>query len=129
MELALKLDQSLLNDRPIRVSRCKKNPKPFKTEEKKPGKEREDGKESGAYKRIKHKESQEERKKGAGWISKMKKRNKESYHKPAKVNSFAGETTGNDSAKVKLKSSILFSSNNWSFNAFFLFRRSSKLAK
>ena len=100
VELALKLDQSMLNGRSIRVSRCKKNPKPFKAEENKPGKDREDGKESGAYKRIKHKESQEERKKGAGWISKMKKRNKESYHKQAKVNSFAGETTGNDSVKV-----------------------------
>ncbi|XP_032793718.2 LOW QUALITY PROTEIN: RNA-binding protein 34 [Daphnia magna] len=100
VELALKLDQSILNDRPIRVSRCKKNPKPFKTEEKSSGKEKENSKESGAYKRIKNKEMQEERKKGAGWITKMKKRNKESYHKAGKGNSFAGETTGADSIKV-----------------------------
>ncbi|KAI9559682.1 hypothetical protein GHT06_013687 [Daphnia sinensis] len=100
VELALKLDQSILNDRPIRVSRCKKNPKPFKVEEKTSGKEKENSKETGAYKRIKNKEMKEERKKGAGWITKMKKRNKESYHKAAKVNSFAGETTGTDSVKV-----------------------------
>jgi hypothetical protein len=94
----------MLDGRPIRVSRCKKNPKPFKAEEKKSDKE------SGAFKRIKDKESQEERKKGAGWITKMKKRNKESYHKQAKVNSFAGETTGNDSAnKVKLLKNYILS--------------------
>lgn len=100
MELALKLDQSVLNDRAVRVTRCKKNPKPFKKEEEKNSKE--NGKESGAYKRIKHKESQKERQKGSGWITKMKKRNKESQHKPAtatKVSSFAGETTG---ANVKV---------------------------
>ena len=97
MELALKLDESKLNDRAIRVSRCKKNPKPHQPEPEKNAKE--NGKESGAYKRIKHKETQKERQKGAGWITKMKRRNKESTHKQAKVSSFAGETTG-DSVKV-----------------------------
>lgn len=87
----------MLNDRAVRVTRCKKNPKPFKKEDEKNPKE--NGKESGAYKRIKHKETQKERQKGAGWITKMKKRNKESQHKPAKVSSFAGETTG-DNTKV-----------------------------
>lgn len=113
MELALKLDQSTLNDRAIRVSRCKKNPKPFRVEEKKTsGKEKENGKESGAYKRIKNKEEQEERKKGSGWITKMKKRNKESYHKSGKGNSFAGETTGADSVKVLLIFSGYFIENH-----------------
>lgn len=99
MELALKLDQSLLNDRAIRVSRCKRNPKPTKTEDNANSKD--GSKETGAYKRLQQKHSQQERKKGAGWITKMKQRNKESGPKTSlnKVGSFAGETTG-DGAKV-----------------------------
>ena len=107
MELALKMDQSLLKERAIRVSRCKKNPKPFKPEDDKTS-AKENGKEAGAYKRIKHKQGQQERQKGAGWISKMKQRNKESRHNQPKVSSFAGETTGANTVKVLVNFIFIF---------------------
>lgn len=95
VELALKLDESTLNGRAIRVTRCKRNPKPFKPEVKD-----KKGNKDGAYRRIKNKEGQKERKKGSGWVSKMRQNKKSLNEKKGTAHSFSGEMAGASAQKV-----------------------------
>lgn len=86
MELALKLDQSTLKDRPIRVSRCKRNPKPHNPETPK-------DKNSGAYRRVQGKTAQEVPKQTSGWMAKLKQR-KKTTQTGQTLPSFAGDVGG-----------------------------------
>jgi RNA recognition motif-containing protein len=88
VELALRLNESDLNGRSLRVTRCKKNPKP------KAAPVAAKDKTKGAYKRVQDKQTKQDRSKSSGWISKMKQRQKQSQHQQGgQVQSFAGETT------------------------------------
>ena len=107
VELAMKLNESLLKDREVRVERCKNKPKVkknFAQRMNRPGKDKEEEK-SGAYRRVKEKgkkeEAGEKKKSGGGWISKMKQRDKAKRKLSSGQNlqSFAGETA-DSGAKV-----------------------------
>ena len=96
VELALRLNESDLNGRSLRVTRCQKNPKTKAAPV--PAKD----KTKGAYKRVQEKQMKQDRSKSSGWISKMKQRQKQSQHQQGgQVQSFAGETTSTNN-KVKI---------------------------
>ena len=106
VELALKLDQSTVENREIRVSRCKRNPKPFVSPDAAAAAAKDDktdkGKAQGAYKRVQDKKARQERQKEGGWISKMRKnkKTKTAGSTSSQVQSFAGETVGTSGQKV-----------------------------
>jgi len=99
VELALKLNGSSMCDREIRVDRCKNKPKPkVMTQNSENG-----DKKTGAYRRVQDKNVQSERKKGSGWISKMKQRQKAGNSQSGTaLQSFAGETVSSDGRNEKV---------------------------
>lgn len=86
MELALKLDQSTLKERAIRVTRCKRNPKPHNPEASQ-------DKNTGAYRRVQGKKGNQGPKQTSGWMAKLKQRKKTEEGAKA-LPSFAGDTAG-----------------------------------
>ena len=69
-------------------------------------------KKTGAYRRVQDKNVQSERKKGSGWISKMKQRQKAGNSQSGTaLQSFAGETVSSDGRNEKV--SIQFKCQNY----------------
>ena len=123
VELAMRLNGSLLKGREIRVERCKNKPKkPKNFGERLNTKKSEQGgrdakspsfKKNGAYRRIqkKNKSSEKPTEKSNSWQKSMKERQKALKPKPSSVHSFAGEATVSDNKAIKVFHKNIISKN------------------
>ena len=115
VELAMRLNGSLLKGREIRIERCKNKPKkPKNFGERLNTKKTEKGardakapsfKKNGAYRRIQKKNKLSEKpteKSGNSWQKSMKERQKALKPKQSSVQTFAGEVTVSDNKSIKV---------------------------